>query len=331
MTLDRREFLRASALAAALGPLAGTVDDAAEIVDTHQHLWEVPRQKLLWLESAPDVLRRSYTTEDYREATRGLNVVSAVYMEVDVDPSQHEQEADGVVNLARSGGSTTRAAVIGGRPAAAGFGLYLDRFREQREVKGVWQVLHSRETPAGYCLGRAFVEGIRELGRRGLAFDLCMRPGELADGLKLVEQCPETRFIIDHCGNADPRAFQPKPAGDRPPSHGADPWKRAMEGLAKHKNVACKISGIMAQAPKDWTADDLAPAINFCLDTFGPDRVVFGGDWPVCLLGSPYRGWVEALRAIVSARPLDHQRKLWHDNAVAFYGLAETGSRRPSE
>jgi L-fuconolactonase len=77
----------------------------------------------------------------------------------------------------------------------------------------------------------------------------------------------------------------------------------------------------VARAPKGWTADDLAPIVNHCLDAFGPDRVVFGGDWPVCLLGSPLRDWITALREIIAERPAAEQRKLWSQNAIRFYGL----------
>ena len=94
-----------------------------------------------------------------------------------------------------------------------------------------------------------------------------------------------------------------------------------MEQFAKQKNVICKISGIVAGVPEKWSAEDLSPIVNHCLDVFGPDRVVFGGDWPVCLRGASYRQWVLALREIVASRPLADQRKLWHDNAVRFYGL----------
>ena len=83
------------------------------------------------------------------------------------------------------------------------------------------------------------------------------------------------------------------------------------------------LSGIVAFVPPgQWHAEDLAPVVNHCLDAFGPDRVFFGGDWPVCLLGSPVRGWVDALKQIVSSRPEHEQRKLWSGNAIKFYNLS---------
>ena len=95
-----------------------------------------------------------------------------------------------------------------------------------------------------------------------------------------------------------------------------------MADLAAEANTICKISGIVANAPPDWRTEHLAPIVNHCLDVFGPDRVVFGGDWPVCLLGATFRRWVMSLKEIVSERPVEDQRKLFSENAVRFYGLA---------
>ena len=144
----------------------------------------------------------------------------------------------------------------------------------------------------------------------------------------LVDRCPRTRFILDHCGNADPKAFRRaggpgfadaaealRRAGER--------WRRDIAELAKRRNVVCKISGIVARAvPGNWTADDLAPIINHCIEVFGPERVMFGGDWPVCTKAATLAQWVAALKDVIRERPLAEQRRLLHDNAVQFYGLA---------
>jgi predicted TIM-barrel fold metal-dependent hydrolase len=254
---------------------------------------------------------------EYLEATSGLNVTKAVYMEVDVNPRDHVAEAEHVIGLCRSKQHPTVAAVIGGHPASEAFGEYVARFKGNRYVKGVRQVLHGG-TPAGYCLRDEFVRGIRLLGDAGLSFDLCLRPGELSDGARLAERCPETRFIVDHCGNADPNAFA---ADGAKPSHDPAVWKRDIDALAKRDNVICKISGVVARAPQEDAAAALAPIVNHCLDAFGPERVVFGGDWPVCLRGATFRQWVLILREIIANRPAAEQRKLWHDNAVRCYGL----------
>jgi predicted TIM-barrel fold metal-dependent hydrolase len=279
------------------------------IIDTHQHLWDLARFRLAWIEKG-SVLAKNHLMSDYLEATAGLHVVKTIYMEVDLDPAQQQAEAEYVIPLCERADNPMVAAVISGRPASEGFAKYITQFRDSAYIKGVRQVLHVKSTPPGTCLDANFIKGIRLLGELGMSYDLCMRPGELADGVKLVDACPATRFILDHCGNGDVQAR------DR------SQWQRDMAEMAKRKHVVCKVSGIVASArPGQWTADDLAPIVNHTLDVFGPDRVMFGGDWPVCTLAATYRQWVEALKTIVRDRPEEEQRRLFHDNAVRVYGL----------
>jgi predicted TIM-barrel fold metal-dependent hydrolase len=281
------------------------------IVDTHHHLWDLTRFRLPWI-TPGDPLARSFVMDDYREATAGLEVVKTVYMEVDVDPTQQDAEVEYVSELCRADDNPMAAAVVSGRPASEGFAKYLARHKNNPYVCGIRQVLHVPGTPRGYCLERPFVAGIRRLGEQGWSFDLCMRSGELADAVKLVDQCPDTRFVLDHCGNASVLADD------------LNQWRRDIAALAQRTNVIGKVSGIIASgAGGKWTIDNLAPIINHTLDEFGPERVVFGGDWPVCTLAASFREWVEALRTIIANRPSAEQRKLFHDNAVRFYGLEE--------
>jgi L-fuconolactonase len=329
----RRTFLAQAAAITATGallsgsPLVANEPDTPPaddlpIIDTHQHLWDLKRFRLPWLEGEPK-LRRSFVTSDYLAATKGLNVVRAVYMEVDVAPDQQRAEAQHVIGLCESDDHPTVAAVISGRPDSEQFADYIQAYRESPYIKGVRQVLHAPSAKRGLCLRPTFVESVRLLGRLGMRFDLCMRPGELADGLKLAELCPDTQFVLDHCGNGDPKFFAT--GGDDASERASqrDQWRRDIGRLAARKNVVCKISGIVVRAtPNHWTADDLAPLVNHCLDEFGPDRVLFGGDWPVCTLTATYGQWVHALKQIVADRNIEQRRKLFHDNAVAFYGLA---------
>ena len=219
MNPSRREWISQSSKAIALmathnllnQPLV-SADDSQQsnpipIVDTHQHLWDTSKFKLPWLDGAPSVLKRSYVMQDYLQATAGLNVTRAVYMEVDVDPEQQVQEAEHLLAICREGKSPTVGAVISGRPNSPAFRDYILKFKDTAEIKGVRQVLHAPEAKQGLCLEPQFVRSIQLLGELGKSFDLCMRPKELGDGTRLVDQCPNTRFIVDHCGNADPKAF----------------------------------------------------------------------------------------------------------------------------
>jgi L-fuconolactonase len=317
---ERRTFLQSTAALAVAGyalpialpllSIAADMPDSLPIVDTHHHLWDLDRFQLPWI-TPGEPLAKSFVMSDYREATLGLDVVKTVYMEVDVDPAQQDAEVNYVTELCRADDNPMAAAVVSGRPASDAFAKYLTRHKDNAYIRGIRQVLHVPGTPPGYCLGKKFVAGVRRLGELGWSFDLCMRSGELADAVKLADQCPETRFVLDHCGNASVLADD------------LTVWRHDIAELAERKNVIGKISGIIASgAGGKWRVDNLAPIINHTLDVFGPDRVVFGGDWPVCTLAASFRQWVEALRAIVADRSREEQRKLFHDNAVEFYRLA---------
>ncbi len=312
--MDRREFLTAAA-----GAVAATASFAAEdppamlpVIDTHQHLWDLSQLRLAWLKKG-DPLDASYTPKEYAEATAGLNVVKSVYMEVDVVPEDQQKEADYIVGLCESGKAPTCAAVIGGRPAGDGFAKSITPYKGHKYIKGVRQVLHVESTPPGYCLDPKFVKGVQLLGDLGLSFDLCIRPAELPDMAKLVDQCPGTRFILDHCGNPN-RKFT-REQWDR--------WRADMADVAKRKNVVCKISGFIVNGNEKgkWKVEDLAPAVDGTIAAFGIDRVMFGGDWPVVTLAATYKEWLTALRQIIANRPEADQRKILHDNAARVYGL----------
>jgi predicted TIM-barrel fold metal-dependent hydrolase len=207
-------------------------------------------------------------------------------------------------------------AVISGRPASSEFRAYIMQFKESPWIKGVRQVLHGPSNPAGFCLDKQFVKSVQLLGELGMSFDLCLRSGELGDGEKLVAQCPHTRFVVDHCGNMSVVETDQKQR---------QLWMDGMKALAQHDNVVCKISGIVVTAREDWKPADLAPNMRFSMETFGPDRRMFAGDWPVCTLRTSFRQWVTALKEIVRdmQMPLADQKKLFHDNAVRFYGLKD--------
>lgn len=353
MNTNRRQFLRRASEAALGAAVAGSVPlvaaekqepamtEAFPIVDTHQHLWDLTKLRLSWLKGA-GALNRSYVMKDYLEATAGLNVVKAVYMEVDCDTECLTAEADYVIDICRRGGTPTCAAVISGRPGAPGFRDYILRYKGNPYVKGIRHLLFAWKEDNPFFLDKAYVDSIRLLGELGMSFDICIAPAGLPDAIKLVDLCPDTRFILDHVGNADVKSYwgptvldgpilggkRVHPTGhsvgddDRAALRYREKWQRDIAEIAKRKNVVCKISGVIATVPKRWACCDLAPIINHCLDAFGPDRVMFGGDWPVCTKGATYRQWVEALREVIRPRSESDQRKLLADNAIKFYGLA---------
>ena len=341
MKIHRRDYLKrtlGTALAASSLGLPGARPAGADeaqpsdkppmlpIVDTHQHLWDLSKLRLPWLKPGTE-LYRSYVTKDYLAAIEGLNVVMAVYMEVAVAPEHKLAEAEHIIEVCRRTDNPTVAAVIGGEPASDGFKAYITRFKDSPYVKGVRQILPQTKGDEGLYAQKRFARGVQLLGELGMSFDLCMPPARLPDAVKLVDACPNTRFILDHCGNADPKWFR-RPADETAAQATARrkarrQWQRDVAALAKREHVVSKISGIVARAPKDdWTPDDLAPIVNHCIEVFGQDRVMFASDWPVCTRVARLREWVGALKQIIADRDQGFQRRLLGDNAVRFYGLA---------
>lgn len=176
-------------------------------------------------------------------------------------------------------------------------------------IKGVRRNIQD-ETEPYFCLQPDFVAGVRLLPQYGLSFDLCIRHWQLPAVVELVRRCPDTIFILDHLGKPDIK------------QHLLNTWKKDVRALAELPNVACKISGMVTEADHErWRPDDLAPFINVVVESFGEERIMFGSDWPVALLASPYQRWYETLQTLTAHLPLADRQKLWAENAQRFYRI----------
>lgn len=282
------------------------------VVDTHQHVWDLECFALPWLRSEPRfaALARSFGVHDYLADARGTGIERSLYMEIAVAPAQQADEVRTALALCARADTPFAGAVLPGRPGTPGFRAHVESFATNPFAKGVRQLLQVPDVPPGRCLEPAFVDDVRWLGERGLCFDLCMRPGEIGDGAALARACPETRFVLDHCGNV-----HMMPADEAR-------WRRDVAEIGALPNVWCKVSGLtVPDGPIDAAAATLAPLVDHVLDRFGAERVLFAGNWPVCRLQGGLARWVATLRAIVARRTEDERRRLFHDNAVGLYAL----------
>ena len=296
-----------------------------DIIDTHQHLWNLDRLKLPWVEGVP-ALNRSFEISDYLKASASSGIRRTVYMEVDAHPVDKQKEIDDMTPHCQEDSDLMLGMVVSADPGKPGFAEFLGANSGNPFIKGVRQVLHNPEQASKYCLTPEFVQSIRALGKRDLLFDICIRPAELHDAVELCRQVPETTFVLDHCGNADPYVVNGhrkigSSSSDTTYVHSKESWQKGIFKLGELENVYCKISGIVARAESDWNAETLAPTVNTCLEAFGEDRVVFGGDWPVCTLGASLSQWIAALKEIVSTRPTVVQEKMFSINAKRLYQL----------
>lgn len=289
--------------------------DQLPLIDTHQHLWDIERFKEGW--SAPP-FGRSFNMKDYQSAIAGLNVVKAVYMEVAVPPVKRREEALYAIEVCTDQSNPTVAAVIAGDPVSSGFERYIREFEGSPYIKGI-RYFFANEEEITYP---QVVKNIQLLGRLNMHFEFSVPTKWLSSVTRLRAMCPDTAFAVNHCGNIDPRVFFKKEELHDAPDHDLKEWEKNMRSLASAANTICKISGVITRAPGyKLTAENLAPSVNLCLDIFGPDRVVFASDWPVCLKSMEIRNWVGILKTIVGKRSHEQQKKLFHDNAIRFYKL----------
>ncbi len=313
--LSRRDFCRIGlAGTVATGSIVNRSSSAQtperiSIIDTHQHLWDLMKFELPWLgDYGP--LRHSYSLADYRKAAEGTNIVKSIYMEVDVAPAQREAEADYVIDLCKQADNRVAGAIVGWHGDRQQFAAYVRKLKSSGVVKGIRTALRGRAGEKAFELDRDFVAGVRLLGDNNMTFDINVPPDQLSRAAALVDLVPETRYILDHCGNADVRS---KPSD-------VERWKRGIAEVARRKGIVCKISGFISNSKGHKpTPEEIAAVVNHIYENFGPDRVMFAGDWPVCTLAMPLAEWVATLKQIVADRPAADQKKLFHDNAVEFY------------
>lgn len=278
------------------------------IVDTHLHLWNPSYLRYPWLDGN-DLLNRPYLLEDYRRHTGPVEVEKMVFLQCEVEPSQHLAEAAWVTELA--GQDPRIQGIVPWAPLELGDGARssLETLAQNPLIKGVRRIIQFEPDPE-FCLRPDFVRGVQILPEYGFSFDICIHHPQMANTIKLVEQCPNVQFILDHIGKPDIKGQV------------MEPWAQELRTLASFPNVWCKMSGLVTEADHQaWTPADLQPYIEHVLDCFGFDRTMYGGDWPVAYQATEYPRWVATLEAAVRGASEADLRKLFRDNAIAFYRL----------
>ena len=276
------------------------------LIDTHQHLWDLDRFRYSWCAGIP-ALNRSFRFPDYAAASAGLGIVKTVFVECDVDEPNALAEARMIHEV-----SVRRPSIAGivasCRPERDGFRSHLQELARLGRVRGVRRILHTQ--PDGLSQQPGFAENIRLLPEFGFSFDLCVLARQLPLAIDLVRRCPDVAFILDHCGVPDVKG-------------GAlDPWRAHIAEIAALPNVTCKISGIVAYAdPAAWSADVLRPWFDHVVAEFGWDRVVWGGDWPVCTTAATLAQWVEATLELTRDAGESGREKLFRANAERVYRI----------
>jgi L-fuconolactonase len=278
------------------------------IIDTHVHLWNVEKIDYPWLGEVPP-LNKTHRPEDFTQACGPVEVEGMIFLQADAEEEENHLEAQWVSHLAqhdpRIKGIVARASLEQGEAVRQD----LDMLSQNPLVKGIRRLIQG-ETDPDFCLQYEFVQGVKMVHNYGMHFELCIYHHQLASVLKLVAQCPEVSFNLNHIG---------KPGIE---DGLKDPWREEIAALAEFDNMSCKISGMANEADmQHWTDKDLRPYIHHVIEQFGFDRVMFGGDWPVSTLATDYPRWVNTVEQAVAGCSYTELRNLFVDNAKKFYRL----------
>lgn len=277
------------------------------LIDTHLHLVYPDRFSYPWMEGAP-ALKKPFTLEDYESLTRGASIEAALFMEVDVAGEQSAEEATFFSNRVEKGNSCLKGVIASARPEHDGFEDYLDSIHSPH-LKAIRRVLHVVDDAVSQST--RFRENIAKLASRNLPFDICMLPRQHEFAGQLVDACPEVTFILDHCGNPNLSAPEEFAA-----------WSDSLRKLARRPNLYAKLSGIVATAPRDSVNEDTVfPYLNETLDAFGPTRLIWGSDWPVCTLTTELPDWIRLFRQWLSSLSADEEAQIAHLNARRIYAI----------
>jgi predicted TIM-barrel fold metal-dependent hydrolase len=276
-----------------------------KILDTHQHLLYPDRFRYAWCKSLPALDSKPFRIEEYRAAANATGIDRSLFMEVDVDEPQIKAETDFFLQLASAPDSGVAGVLAACRPEREDFQVQIESVLNPK-LKGMRRILHTQ--PDGLSQTQLFAGNLKLLARYGLTFDLCLLARQLPLGIQLLSRVPEVQFVLDHCGVPNIK------------DHELDPWRQHIRELAQFPNLACKISGVVAYCdPQHVTADVIRPFVEHCVECFGWDRVLFGGDWPVCNLTASLGRWVEIAKEIVSKEPVANQEKFFSRNAERIY------------
>jgi len=278
------------------------------VVDAHHHFWDPTQRDYYWMSSELDAIKRPFGPEDLRPLLADSGVDKTIV--VQTLPSLEETRE--FLSIAEA--TDFVAGVVGWvdltDTAAGSVIAELRAGPGGRHLVGVRHQVHD-DPDAGWLLRTDVQRGIEAVGEAGLVYDLLVRTRELSGALEVVRRLPQVRFVIDHL--AKPRIAS-GPADEE--------WERTMAPFGECPNVTCKLSGMVSEASwTSWTPDDLRPYVRRALNWFGPERCLFGSDWPVCLMAAPYGRVVEALRYAVSDLKREERDAVFGGNAIRVYGL----------
>ena len=275
------------------------------LIDSHHHLWKYSTEEYGWINDQMEPLRGDFLLPELRE----IAAHSQVDGFVSVQARQNLQETEDLLSMART--EPLISGVVGWVPLAdSNISQVLDRLSDQSMLKGVRHVVQD-EPDDRFILGPDFNRGVSELKGRGLVYDVLIFARQLPASIEFVDQHPDLTMVLDHI--AKPTITDA--AYDKQ-------WETDFRELAKRENISCKFSGVVTEIREDsWSLDQIRRYWDVALQAFTPDRLMFGSDWPVCLLKTEHRQWINAVRELAGELSQTEQIKLFSANAIRDYNL----------
>ena len=272
-------------------------------LDAHQHFWEYDAVKHSWIEDSMSVLKRHYLPEQIAPLLKNQDLSGCIAVQAD----QSEEETEFLLALAEA--YPFIKAVVGWVDLCAeNIESRLEHYAQNPYFKGVRHIVQAE--PENFVLKPEFQRGIGFLSQFNLVYDLLIYPSQLDSGIQLVSEFPNQKFVLDHCAKPLIKTQEIKN------------WKRDIQRLAQEENIFCKISGLVTEADLlHWKAEDFTPYLEVVFDAFGEDRVLYGSDWPVCLLAAPYEKVYRLMADYTTAFSPEASRKFFGGNAARIYNI----------
>ncbi len=273
-------------------------------IDAHQHFWKFDPVRDNWITDEMSVIQKDFFPADLQQVLQQNGIDGCVA----VQASQSEEETDFLTSLAND--NSFIKGVVGWVDLQANdIEERLSKYKSTPVVKGFRHVLQG-EPQRDLMLKPEFKRGIAALQKHGFTYDILIFPDQLKFSDELAASFPEQKFVIDHIA---------KPYIKR---REIDEWKKDMEQIAKHGNVYCKISGMVTEADwKGWKKDDFKPYLDVVVNAFGMDRILFGSDWPVCLVAASYGQMLAIVKDYFASFPENEQEQFFGLNTIRFYNL----------
>lgn len=272
-------------------------------IDGHVHLWQLSRGDYHWMTPDLTALYCDFGLDDLTPLMDAAGLDQAVLIQA----AETVAECNFLLDIAAS--SDRIAGVVGWLDLESqDFGAVLDGFSSNPHFKGVRPMIQDIADD-GWMLGERLYPAFERLEETGICFDCLVRPQHLDNLIVLLKRHPLLRAIIDH-------GAKPDIAFGR-----FDEWAGKMATIASHSTALCKFSGLITEAGDDWTVDSLRPYTEHLLSTFGPDRLVFGSDWPVLTLGASHARWIEIANILLADLDQTARSKIFGSNAARFYRL----------